>query len=147
LTVSPIKDEDGQIIGASKVARDISERRQAEQALREEKARLHATLHGIGDAVIVTDAQGHVTLMNPVAQRLTGWNEEAMGQPLEGVFCIVNEQTRKPVESPVSRVLREGTVVGLANHTVLLARDGTEVPIDDSGAPIRDESGALSGVV
>src|SRR5262249_44563390 len=103
LTVSPIKDEDGRIVGASKIARDISERRRGEEALLEEKARLHATLTCIGDAVIVTDAEGCITLMNPVAEALTGWKkEEATKRPLEEVFHIINEQTRQPVESPVS---------------------------------------------
>jgi PAS domain S-box-containing protein len=147
LTVSPIRDEDGNIIGASKIARDISERKQAEAALREEKSRLHATLTSIGDAVIVTDAEGRVTLMNPVAQALTQWDEEATGRPLGEVFHILNEQTRRPAENPASRVLREGTVAGLANHTVLIAKDGTERPIDDSAAPITNEQGETVGVV
>jgi PAS domain S-box-containing protein len=147
LSVSPIEDEDGAIIGASKIARDITERKRAEETLREEKARLHATLTGIGDAVIVTDAESRVTLMNPVAQSLTGWKEGAAGRPLEEVFRILNEQTHQPVESPVSRVLREGTVVGLANHTVLIAKDGAERPIDDSAAPINDAKGRVVGVV
>jgi len=147
LTVSPIKDEDGEIIGASKIARDISERKRAEEALHEEKERLHATLTGIGDAVIVTDSEGLVTLMNPVAQSLTGWNEEATGRPLEEVFHIINEQTRHPVESPVRQVIRDGTIVGLANHTVLVAKDGTERPVEDSAAPVRRQHGEVVGVV
>jgi PAS domain S-box-containing protein len=147
LTVSSIEDEDGTIIGASKIARDITERKRAEETLREEKARLHATLTGIGDAVIVTDADSRITLMNPVAQALTGWNEEVAGRPLEDVFRIINEQTRQPVENPVRRVMREGTVFGLANHTVQIAKDGTERPIDDSAAPIKDAQGRVVGVV
>jgi PAS domain S-box-containing protein len=147
LTVSPIKDEYGQIVGASKTARDISERKQAEAALREEKTRLHATLHGIGDGVIVTDAEGRVSMMNPVAQELTAWKDEAVGRPLEDVFRIVNEQTRKIVDSPVTRALREGVIVGLANHTILIRKDGTELPIDDSAAPIRDAHGHVFGCV
>jgi PAS domain S-box-containing protein len=147
LTVSPIKDRDGRIIGASKIARDISERKKAEQALREERGRLHATLNGIGDGVIVTDAKGHVTMMNPVAESLTGWKEEAVARPLDEVFCIINEQTRQEVENPVKRVIREGVVVGLANHTILIAKDTTERPIDDSAAPIKDEQGRVAGVV
>jgi PAS domain S-box-containing protein len=147
LTVSPIKDADGHIIGASKIARDISERRRAEEAVREEKARLHTTLLSIGDAVIVTDTDSRITIMNPVAQALTGWQDEATGRPLADVFRIINEQTRQPVDSPVSRVIREGTVVGLANHTVLIARDGRETPIDDSGAPVRNSAGEIVAVV
>jgi PAS domain S-box-containing protein len=147
LTVSPIKDKDGRIIGASKIARDISERKRAEEALREEKARLQATLTGIGDAVIVTDADSRVTMMNPVAQALTGWNEEAMGRPLDEVFRIINEQTRQPAENPVARVIREGNIVGLANHTVLIVKSGAELPIDDSAAPIRNSQGQITGCV
>jgi PAS domain S-box-containing protein len=147
LTVSPIKDEDSNIIGASKIARDISERKRAEEALHEERERLHTTLTSIGDAVIVTDAEGRVTLMNRVAQALTGWKDEATGRHLQEVFRIVNEQTRQPVESPVTKVIREGVVVGLANHTALIAKDGGEVPIDDSGAPIRNAGGEIVGVV
>jgi PAS domain S-box-containing protein len=147
LTVSPIKDGDGQIVGASKIARDISQRKQAEAALHEEKERLHATLTGIGDAVIVTDAQGLVTLMNPVAQALTGWRDEARGRPLDEVFRIVNEQTGQPVESPVGKVIRDATVVGLANHTALIARDGSQRPIEDSAAPVRGKNGEVAGVV
>ncbi len=109
---------------------------------------LSATLSSIGDAVIATDARGRVLLMNPVAGSHCGWEEaEAVGRPLEEVFRIINEQTRQPVESPATRVIAEGTVVGLANHTVLIARDGAERPIDDSGAPIRGPGGEVEGVV
>ncbi|MBI5667666.1 MAG: PAS domain-containing protein [Chloroflexi bacterium] len=110
--------------------------------------RLHVTLTSIGDAVITTDERGHVALMNAVAEQLTGWTQaEAAGRPLVEVFHILNEYTRQPVESPVDKVMREGTVVGLANHTILIAKDGREVPIDDSGAPIRDSRGQIAGVV
>ena len=102
----------------------------------------------IGDAVLVTDAEGRVTSLNPVAEALTGWSTpEAAGQPLPSVFRIVNEETRREVENPAIRALREGVVVGLANHTVLIARDGTERPIDDSAAPIRDAAGGVVGAV
>ena len=112
------------------------------------RASLSTTLRSIGDAVIATDNRGRVTLMNAVAESLTGWpEEEARGLPLPAVFPIVNEQTREIVPNPVDRVLETGGVVGLANHTVLLARDGREIPVDDSGAPIRSESGAVEGVV
>ena len=107
-----------------------------------------ATLASIGDAVLATDSQGLVTFVNPVAAALTGWPEaEALGRDSTEVFRIVNEHTRAVVEHPVTRVLREGTVVGLANHTLLIARDGVEHPIDDSGAPIHDPQGRLVGVV
>ncbi|HET9479727.1 MAG TPA: PAS domain S-box protein [Pyrinomonadaceae bacterium] len=109
---------------------------------------LRVTLQSIGDAVITTDMDGRVTGLNKVAEALTGWSlNEARGQPLERVFRIVNEVTRQSVENPATRSLREGVVVGLANHTVLIKKDGTECPIDDSAAPIRDEQGHISGCV
>ncbi len=109
---------------------------------------LRATLYSIGDAVIATDTRRRVTLMNPVAEKLTGWKErEARGKALSTVFRIVNEETRKKVESPVERVLREGIVVGLANHTILISRNGKESAIADAGAPIKDENGKVVGVV
>ena len=107
----------------------------AERKLRESERRYAVTLASIGDAVIATDDQARVTFLNPVAEALTGWpREEAIGRPLAEVFHIINEETRQPVEDPAAKVLRLGTVVGLANRTVLLARDGREVPIDDCGA-------------
>ncbi len=109
---------------------------------------LNITIRSIGDAVIACDVDGNVSFMNLVAQQLTGWPEdEAKGETLHKVFPIFNEETRAPVENPVDKVRRLGTVVGLANHTFLVARDGTEICIDDSGAPIRDSSGEMIGVV
>ena len=109
---------------------------------------LSVTLGSIGDAVITTDIEGRISYLNKVAEALTGWlNDEAMGKPLESVFRIVNEETRKPVENPAVEALREGVVVGLANHTVLIRKDGSECPIDDSAAPIRNEEGHVSGCV
>jgi len=106
------------------------------------------TLRSIGDAVITTDTKGCVTYLNEVAESLTGWSHtEAIGQPLDRVFKIVNEATHAPVENPAMRALREGLVVGLANHTVLIKKDGSECPIDDSAAPIRNEEGHVSGCV
>src|ERR1700726_2989004 len=106
------------------------------------------TLASIGDAVITTDTEGQVTFLNPVAESLTGWTlAEAAGQPLDRVFRIINEESRQPVESPTTRALREGVVVGLANHSLLIAKDGTERPIDDSAAPIRNDKGEVAGVV
>jgi PAS domain S-box-containing protein len=121
---------------------------QAEQRLRESERRYATTLTSIGDGVIATDAGGAVTFMNPVAERLTGWSlTEAQGRPLSEVFRIANEQTRQIVEDPVARVLREGTTVGLANHTLLISRDGREIPIDDCASPIRDDRRTLTGTV
>ncbi|HYE79032.1 MAG TPA: PAS domain-containing protein, partial [bacterium] len=109
---------------------------------------LRVTLSSIGDGVITTDANGAVTFMNPVAESLTGWrSEEAAGLPLVDVFNIVNEETYLKVENPAILALRDGVVVGLANHTLLIARDGAARPIDDSAAPIRDTDGVVGGVV
>jgi PAS domain S-box-containing protein len=122
--------------------------RAAERGLRDSEERLRVTLRSIGDAVIATDTQGNIVFMNPVAEALTVWREaDARGRPLDAVFKIVNADTRAEVENPATRVLREGVVVGLANHTVLLTRDGREIQIDDSGAPIREAGGELMGVV
>jgi|GEM_PF-3775910 PAS domain S-box-containing protein len=118
------------------------------EALRRSESWFSTTLKSIGDAVIATDPQGRITFMNPVAQIMTGWLiEEALGKPVAEVFQIVNEETGEPVENPVERVIREGMVVGLANHTVLIAQDGTRMPINDSGAPIKDDQGKVIGVV
>ena len=116
--------------------------------VRASENRLAITLRSIGDAVIATDPHGVVTMTNPVAEALTGWPQaEAVGKPLDQVFRIVHEDTRATVESPVSKVLREGGIVGLANHTMLIRRDQHEIAIEDSGAPILDEAGRTSGVV
>jgi PAS domain S-box-containing protein len=119
-----------------------------ERAERDHPNWLQVALGSIGDAVIVTDADGRVVFMNPVAEALTGWPAgDAAGQPLASVFRIVSEQTRQPPADPVARVLATGLALGLANHTILVARDGTERPIDDSAAPVRDGAGATLGVV
>ncbi len=120
----------------------------ARRALAESEENLSTTLHSIGDAVLATDTEGRVTRMNPVAERLTGWpSAEAQGRPVDEVFRIINEQTRASAVVPVAKVLETGEIQGLANHTVLIARDGTEWPIADSAAPIRDALGRVSGVV
>ena len=148
LRVSPIKDADGKVVGASKVIHDISALVSTREAVLREREFLATTLASIGDAVMLTDPEGRVTYLNPVAQELTGWSAaDAVGQPLPEVFKIVNEESRKAVENPVDKVLRVGAVVGLANHTLLLRRDGTEISIDDSAAPIRREGQPLFGVV
>ena len=118
------------------------------KAIGESEEWLFTALQSIGDAVIATDADGLVVFMNAVAVRLTGWSEEeAQGVECRIVFHIVNETTRKETESPVAKVIRDGVISGLANHTILLARNGTEHNIDDSGSPIRDKAGKLIGVV
>lgn len=119
-----------------------------ERRLKESEQWLAITLNSIGDAVIASDSQGFVIFMNPVAEALTGWKEEdAAGKPLKWVFNIVNEETGNEVEDPATKVLREGVIVGLANHTILIAKDGKRYPIDDSGAPILDKNGNIIGVV
>ena len=127
---------------------EVENRRRAEAEAAERREWLEVVLSSIGDAVIATDASGRVTFLNPVAERMTGWrHEDAVGRPLPQVFRIVNEEHGGPVENPVDKVLREGTVVGLANHTVLIARDGTRRPIDDCAAPIRGDDDRILGVV
>ncbi len=133
----------------------VVDRKQQEERLRLSDAErkrqrewLSGTLSSIGDAVIATDTDGRITFLNRVAEKLTGWSQaEAAGKPLKQVFQIINESTRQPVGNPVDKVLAEGIIVGLANHTILIAKDGNECPIDDSAAPIRDEHDAIIGVV
>ncbi len=134
--------------GVTFTALDITERQQAAAALQESAENLRITLDSIGDAVITTDAQGRVERLNPVACQLTGWEAEAArGRPLGEVFRLVSGQTREPVEDPVARIMAAGQVVGLVGQTLLLARDGGERQIADSGAPIRDAQGRVQGVV
>lgn len=148
VTVSPILDAAGRITGASKIIRDITAQVQAQRELAEQRERLRITLSSIGDAVLAADMAGCISYLNPVAERLTGWsNPDAAGKRVEDVFRIVNETSRQVVENPVAKVLRERKVVGLANHTLLISRDGAEMAIDDSAAPIRDAEGEVTGVV
>jgi PAS domain S-box-containing protein len=122
--------------------------RRTNERFAEAAERLRTTMASIGDAVITTDTEGRITNMNAVAESLSHWkNADAIGQPLESVFRIVNESSRKTVESPVLKALREGIVLGLANHTILLAKDGSEYAIDDSAAPIRCKDGEIVGCV
>ena len=119
-----------------------------QEALRKQSDWLRVTLASIGDAVMTTDLEGKVMFLNGVAETLTGWTlKEAQGRPLGEVFRVINEATREPVEDPAERALHEGCIVGLANHTILIARDGSEIPIDDSASPIRDDQGQVYGVV
>jgi PAS domain S-box-containing protein len=147
-SAAPIRDVQGRTIGVVLVFRDVTEQRRAEEAIAEQREWFETTLESIGDAVIATDVHGRVEFMNPIAEHLTGWRlNDATGRKCDEVFRIVNEHTRRTVENPVTRVLAEGTVVGLANHTILISADGTERPIDDSGAPIRSRDGRMVGVV
>jgi PAS domain S-box-containing protein len=123
-------------------------RQRAEEALEKQSEWLRITLSSIGDAVISTDAEGNVTFLNRVAENLTGWPQtEAVGRPLADVFHVVNEATGLSVENPALLALKEGRIVGLANHSILISRDGTQRPIDDSAAPMRDGSGCPVGAV
>jgi PAS domain S-box-containing protein len=131
---------------AYKTSLDVLNRR-AEEIFQSEQ-QLRTTLDSIGDGVITCDADGKIQMMNPIAQELTGWTQaDATGRPLEDVFCIVHETTREPMENPVSKVKRLNSIVGVANHTILIRKDGTELHIADSGAPIRDQSGNTAGIV
>ncbi len=130
------------------LGRHLRERKRTEAVIHEQRELFRTTISSIGDAVLTTDTDGRVKSLNRIAQSLTGWTEEAaLGQDLKTVFPIVNEQTNIPAENPAARVLRGGTIVGLANHTILVARDGSRRPIDDSAAPIRDASGNVLGAV
>ena len=136
------------VIGFQGTIRDITRRVRAEESLAEEKERLMVTLKSIGDGVITTDTGGNIALMNKVAEELTGWrHEEAVGLPLGDVFYIVNEKTHMRCEDPVSKVMESGGIVGLANNTLLVSRDGTQRVIADSGSPIRDKDSKIIGVV
>ena len=128
--------------------RENIKRKDAEEALQSSKEWFSTTLMSIGDGVIATDEKAFVTLMNAAAEGLTGWSEkDAIGRPLKDVFNIFNEDTGEPSEVPIDRIIREGLVVGLANHTLLIAKDGTKRSIDDSGAPIRDNKGNIIGTI
>jgi diguanylate cyclase (GGDEF)-like protein/PAS domain S-box-containing protein len=130
------------------IARDITERVRLLDELHDTRERLQITLQSIGDAVIATDNNGMVTFMNEVAESLTGWTAaDALGQPMSRIFTIINEHSRNPAKNPVDEVLAKGHVVGLANHTILISRDGHERPIADSAAPIRKEDDSIVGAV
>ncbi|HEY4739921.1 MAG TPA: CHASE3 domain-containing protein [Candidatus Acidoferrales bacterium] len=130
------------------LSRELTERKRAQAALTRSEMWLSTTLGSIGDAVIATDTNGAVNFMNSVAQSLTGWKQEqAWGKSMDLVFDIVNKETRRPVENPVKKVFREGKVVGLANHTILISKNGAEFDIEDSAAPIITRDGESLGVV
>jgi len=143
-----IYDDDGVIVAHEGTITDITERKMAETRVFEEKERAQVTLQSIGDGVITTDAEGYVDYLNPVAQGLTGWEaRNARGKPIEDIMSIVNEHTRASVDNPVTRCLKEGRVIALAENSVLITKDGAEVPIQDSAAPIRDRMGNVIGAV
>jgi PAS domain S-box-containing protein len=135
-------------ISAAMILRGLAYREELYHRATSSAELLRVTLRSIGDAVIATDADSRITFINPVGQSLTGWTEsEAVGAPMERVFHIVNEATRAPVDNPAEKAIRTGSVVGLANHTVLITKQGREIAIDDSGAPIRDPNGAVVGAI
>jgi PAS domain S-box-containing protein len=144
----PVRDGRGHLSYVINLFRDVTERHRQQDALRLSEAWFSTALRSIGDAVITTSAMEEVTFLNPVAEQLTGWSlAEAKGRPLREIFPIFSKATGQPVEAPVATVLRKGAVVGMANHTTLRHRDGHEVAIDDSAAPIRNSLGEIVGVV
>ena len=146
--VEPLRDAENRIVGCVAISFDITERKQAEEALHWEKERAQVTLASIGDGVIRADGEGRIDYLNPVAERLTGWTaERAVGQPLMDVFRVVDEATRQPVTDLPRRCLEEGRVVESPGHVVLVSADGKEYSVRDTAAPIRDRNGNLSGVV
>lgn len=148
LSASPLRDTDGEILGAVATFSDISERKRAEEAERQQREWLRVTLTSIGDAVIAVDTAARVTFLNPVAAALVGWSQErAIGQPITAVFPIVNEKTDEGIDIVVARVLREKVAIALGSDTMLVTKDGSRVPIEDSAAPILDASGNIVGVV
>jgi diguanylate cyclase (GGDEF)-like protein/PAS domain S-box-containing protein len=136
------------VIGGIGIIEDIGDRKNMETSLYLEKERLRTTLLSIGDGVISTDSRGCVTLINKVAEKLTGWCQaEAYGLPLNQVLSLVNEYTRESCDNPASRVLETGEIIELNNHTILLSKDGREIPVEDSAAPIKNQDGHITGVV
>jgi PAS domain S-box-containing protein len=143
----PVFDAGGRPVGVGTIYSDMTARKRAEDELRRQRDMLDVTLASIGDAVIATDTQSRIIFFNPVAEELTGWTQQdALGRPFHKVFRVVDEHTRQPADNPVARVLREGGG-GLVNHTALITRQNQVIPIADSGAPIRDSSGTIQGVV
>ncbi|WP_168160060.1 EAL domain-containing protein [Steroidobacter denitrificans] len=143
-----VYDAGGKLVGYEGTIADISERKQAETAIFEQKEKAQVTLQSIGDAVITTDAQGCIEYLNPVAEDLTGWESaEAQGKRLDAVLKILNEVTREPLEDPVARLMREGQMVTVTDQTILVNRRGQEIAIQESAAPIRDRAGTIIGAV
>ena len=147
-SAAPIITADGRMLGVVASFIDITRLKLTEEELKESEQKFSTTLASIGDAVIATDLNSNITFINPVAEELTGWTlGEAINKPVKEIFNIVNEQTGSEVENPETKVLKSGFIEGLANHTILIRKDGTIIPIDDSGAPIKDGEGNTSGVV
>ncbi|NIV18839.1 MAG: EAL domain-containing protein [Woeseiaceae bacterium] len=143
-----VYDDDGNIIAHEGTITDITDRKRAETRIFEEKERAQVTLQSIGDGVITTDADGLIDYINPVAQDLTGWDiRSAQGKPVTEIMTIINEHTRATVDNPVMRCLKEGRVITLEEHSILIAKNSDEVPIQDSAAPIRDRIGNIIGSV
>lgn len=148
VSLSPIKNALGEIVGVSKIARDITQQKLLEKKLSNEHERLRVTMDSIGDAVITTDKKGYVQYLNPIAQALTGWHlHDAVNMPLPSVFNIINAETKMPAVNPVESCLSKDRIAGLAQHTTLISRDGTEYGIEDSASPIHDAEGNTIGVV
>lgn len=119
-----------------------------ESKLKANEKWLSTTLESIGDAVITTDKDGCITFMNPIAQKITEWKQdEALGKPLENIFKIINEETGNPVESPVTEVLQKGFITGIKDHTILITKNGRQIPIDDTSSPIKDDKNNINGIV
>ena len=140
--------EDGEIIGGVVTFNDITEKLKLQRQVYNDKEQFRTTLLSVGDGVISTDNKGRVEVMNPIAEMLTGWTQdEAKGKPFDKIFHIINERTGELCENPVERVLESMEIIELANHTILISKDGRRVPIEDSAAPIRSEDGSITGVV
>lgn len=152
LRAAALKNAESIFIARQRAERELLAAKEAlerkTEELQQQREWFEVTLSSIGDAVITTDVQGKVTYLNPVAESMTGWTSaQARGEPLERVFNVINEDTRQTVENPISKVLQTGKVVGLANHTALIGKHGTVIPIEDSAAPIRNAQGEISGGV
>lgn len=145
---NPIKTEEGKVIGLSVLVVDQTKNKLAQEILRKSEENLSVTLQSIGDAVISTDVDGRIMRMNPVAEKLCGYSfAEAQGKSLDEIFKIINSDTRETVDNPLAIVLKTGNIVGLANHTILLSKDGREYQIADSAAPIKNDNGKILGII
>jgi diguanylate cyclase (GGDEF)-like protein/PAS domain S-box-containing protein len=146
--ITPILDQSNNLVKIVGIFVDITEQERMEQSIRESQEWLSTTLKCIGDGVIATDITGKITFINPIAEKLTAWKQqEVLGIDIRQVLRLVNEETRKEVTNPVSKVIKEKRIVGLANHTILINKEGEEIPIDDSAAPILNDRGEMTGIV